>query len=531
MGKKQHQKDKLYLTTTEWKETYGGHKDDTGTRLQRAVFKRLPFTHCALSLLPFEDPVCTPDGIIFDLTHIVPYLKKHGVNPVTGKKLSSKELIPLKFSKDEKGNFRCPVTFKTFTPTSHIVAIRQTGNVYALEAVQELNLKTGHLKDLLTDERFQRKDIITLQDPNNLEKFNMEQFHHVKLDLKTRAEIATEKKAMQDPKFFIRRMNNETKETLERLQREYVPPERKEETVDETADELNAAHYSQGRVAAGFTSTAMDPITHQKAAVLDADTVRYSRVTKNGYVRVVSNYGAINLELYCKQTPRACENFITHCKNGYYNNTKFHRVIRNFMMQGGDPSGTGKGGESIWGKPFKDEIVHAFSHDQRGVLSMANRGTDTNQSQFFITFRPCKYLDGKHTIFGRVVGGTDTLTAIEKLETDSATDRPLVDVIFLAAEVFVDPFEEAEAAVQKEREEIRIAKAKKDGEVVSAPVSATHLPKPKVYGTGVGKYLNLKEFSSTTKRTKDATIQEEQPSEPKKKKKLLRSELSDFSSW
>uniref|UniRef100_A0A0M3HIG3 RING-type E3 ubiquitin transferase n=1 Tax=Ascaris lumbricoides TaxID=6252 RepID=A0A0M3HIG3_ASCLU len=137
---------------------------DTGTRLQRAVFKRLPFTHCALSLLPFEDPVCTPDGIIFDLTHIVPYLKKHGVNPVTGKKLSSKELIPLKFSKDEKGNFRCPVTFKTFTPTSHIVAIRQTGNVYALEAVQELNLKTGHLKDLLTDERFQRKDIITLQE-------------------------------------------------------------------------------------------------------------------------------------------------------------------------------------------------------------------------------------------------------------------------------------------------------------------------------------------------------------------------------
>lgn len=69
------------------------------------------------------------------------------------------------------------------------------------------------------------------------------------------------------------------------------------------------------------------------------------------------------------------------------------------------------------------------------------------------------------------------------------------------------------------------------GEVVSAPVSATHLPKPKVYGTGVGKYLNLKEFSSTTKRTKDATIQEEQPSGPKKKKKLLRSELSDFSSW
>ncbi|VDO35469.1 unnamed protein product [Onchocerca flexuosa] len=69
MGKKQHQKDKLYLTTTEWKETYGGHKDDTGRRMQRAFFKRLPITHCSLSLLPFEDPVCSQDGIIFDLTY------------------------------------------------------------------------------------------------------------------------------------------------------------------------------------------------------------------------------------------------------------------------------------------------------------------------------------------------------------------------------------------------------------------------------------------------------------------------------
>ncbi|VDM29589.1 unnamed protein product [Toxocara canis] len=163
---------------------------------------------------------------------------------------------------------------------------------------------------------------------------------------------------------------------------------------------------------------------------------------------------------------------------------------------------------------------------------MANRGSDTNQSQFFITFRPCKYLDGKHTIFGRVVGGTDTLTAIERLETDATTDRPVVDVIFLTAEVFVDPFEEAEAAVQKEREEIRAAKAKKEaGETVSAPVSATLLPKPKVYGTGVGKYLNLKEFSSTTKRPTEMAAEMERPSEPQKKRKAVRSELNDFSSW
>uniref|UniRef100_A0A0R3RRP2 RING-type E3 ubiquitin-protein ligase PPIL2 n=1 Tax=Elaeophora elaphi TaxID=1147741 RepID=A0A0R3RRP2_9BILA len=486
MGKKQHQKDKLlseYLT-------------DTSRRMQRALFKRLPITHCSLSLLPFEDPVCSQDGIIFDLTQIIPYLKKYGVNPVTGKKMAAKELIHLKFDKDTDGNFRCPVTFRVFTPTSHIVAICQTGNVYSLEAVEELNLKPGHLRDLLTDEPFQRKDIITLQDPNHLEKFNIEQFHHVKLDLKTRSEIEAEKKAMKDPKFYIRRMNNETRETLEKLAKEYVPAVKIEE---EAADELNAAHYSQGRVAAGLTSTTMEPVTHQKAAILDADTVKYARVNKNGYVRIVTNYGAINLELYCKDVPRTCENFIKHCRNGYYNSTKFHRVIRNFMMQGGDPTGTGKGGDSIWGKPFKDEFVSSLSHNQRGMLSMANQGTDTNKSQFFITFRPCSYLDGKHTIFGRVVGGTGTLNAIEKIETDES-NRPVVDVIFLNSEIFVDPFEEAEIAVEKERENIRLAKTNQERAVVSAPAPLMQIPKPKKYGAGVGKYINLSELTAATKR-------------------------------
>lgn len=520
----------MYLTTKEWKELYGGHKDDTGTQLQRATFKRLPFTHCALSFLPFENPVCTEDGTIFDLLHIVPYLKKHGINPVTGKKMSSKELIHLNFDKDDQGNYRCPVTFRSFTPTSNIVAVRQTGNVYALEAVQELNLKANHLKDLLTDTPFQRKDIITLQDPNNLEKFNMEKFHHVKLDLKTTAEIEAEKKAMKDPKFYIRRMNNEAKEALDRLAKEYVPPKKEEVDADETADELNAAHYSQGRVAAGFTSTAMDPVTHQKAAVLDAETVRYARVKKNGYVRIVTNYGAINLELYCKQVPRACENFIVHCKNGYYNSTKFHRIIKNFMMQGGDPTGTGTGGESIWGKPFKDEIVRTLSHDKRGVLSMANRGTDTNQSQFFITFRSCKYLDGKHTIFGHVVGGTDTMNAIEKIETVEGTDKPIVDVTFLTAEVFVDPFEEAEAEVQKERQGILASKASAEaGPSSSTPATVSQLPKPKVYGKGVGKYLNLGELNQTRRVPRENAP--DASAVPQKKQKTSRSQLVDFSSW
>uniref|UniRef100_A0A914UY15 RING-type E3 ubiquitin-protein ligase PPIL2 n=2 Tax=Plectus sambesii TaxID=2011161 RepID=A0A914UY15_9BILA len=529
MGKKQHQQDKLYLTTTEWKNIYGGHKDTTETRLTRAKFKRLPFTHCALSMLPFEDPVCTQEGVIFDLTHIIPYLKKYGINPVTGKKLDPKSLIHLKFGKDDKGGFRCPVTFRQFTPNSHIVTIRQTGNVYSMEAVQELNLKRNHLKDLLNDEPFQRKDIIPLQDPGDLDKFNLEKFYHIQYDLKTKAEIAAEKKAMEDPKFFLRRMNNETRETLAQLDRDYKAPE-KSADEDLTADEINAAHYSQGKVAAGFTSTVMEPITRQKAAVLDADVVKYSRVKKNGYVRMVTNFGSLNLELFCEQTPKACENFLQHCKTGYYDNTKFHRLIRNFMIQGGDPTGTGQGGESIWGKPFKDEFVKAYSHTTRGILSMANKGTDTNQSQFFITFRPCKHLDGKHTIFGRVVGGMDVLTEIERVETDKKTDKPLKDVIFMASQVFVDPFEEAEASIKKEREAIKnkTAQAAKS----DAAKSDASADKPKAFKTGVGKYIRPDVLGK--KREKD----DQQPSSSaasdasqSKKKKALKTDLSDFSVW
>lgn len=89
----------------------------------------------------------------------------------------------------------------------------------------------------------------------------------------------------------------------------------------------------------------------------------------------------MNLELYCKHAPKACENFIVHCKNGYYNNTRFHRLVPEFILQGGDPTGTGKGGESIFGKAFEDEITGTYKHDKRGVLSMANKGTNTNKSQ------------------------------------------------------------------------------------------------------------------------------------------------------
>lgn len=138
--------------------------------------------------------------------------------------------------------------------------------------------------------------------------------------------------------------------------------------------------------------------------------------------------GDIHLKLFPNLAPKACENFGTHSKNGYYNNHIFHRVIKQFMIQTGDPTGTGSGGESIWDEEFEDEFCDELKHDKPFVLSMANCGPNTNGSQFFITVAPCPFLDNKHTIFGEVTKGMDICQQISKVKTDPKTDKPVTDI-------------------------------------------------------------------------------------------------------
>ncbi len=146
--------------------------------------------------------------------------------------------------------------------------------------------------------------------------------------------------------------------------------------------------------------------------------------------------GDIVVKLLPDIAPLAVENFSTHARNGYYDSLIFHRVIKGFMIQGGDPLGDGTGGESIWGTDFKDEINPEVKHDQPFTLSMANAGTNTNGSQFFITTIKCPWLDGKHTIFGRVVGGSDVVTKIEHVQTDDL-DKPVSDVKILQIDTVI----------------------------------------------------------------------------------------------
>jgi len=137
-----------------------------------------------------------------------------------------------------------------------------------------------------------------------------------------------------------------------------------------------------------------------------------------------TNRGNIELKLFPDIAPLACENFIGLVEKGYYNGIIFHRVIKDFIIQAGDPTGTGAGGESIWGdRPFADEFSDKLQFDKPGVLAMANSGPDTNKSQFFITVKPTPWLNRKHTIFGEVVSGMDVVKKIETVPTGE-NDKP-----------------------------------------------------------------------------------------------------------
>uniref|UniRef100_A0A1I7X6D8 Peptidyl-prolyl cis-trans isomerase n=1 Tax=Heterorhabditis bacteriophora TaxID=37862 RepID=A0A1I7X6D8_HETBA len=140
--------------------------------------------------------------------------------------------------------------------------------------------------------------------------------------------------------------------------------------------------------------------------------------------------GDIKVELFCDVCPKTCEvcninilfelnNFLALCANEYYKGNIFHRNIKDFMVQTGDPTGTGKGGDSIWGGPFEDEFVPELKHDARGTLSMANSGPNSNKSQFFISYAKQPHLDLKYTIFGRVIDGWDALDELETIKVDS----------------------------------------------------------------------------------------------------------------
>jgi len=161
-----------------------------------------------------------------------------------------------------------------------------------------------------------------------------------------------------------------------------------------------------------------------------AFTMTGNIINKNTKVKLETNYGDIVIELYSKQMPITAGNFEKLVKQGFYDNTIFHRIIEGFMIQGGDPQGTGMGGP---GYEIKDEFK-GEQKNNRGTIAMANAGPNTGGSQFFINLVNNNFLDGKHPVFGKVVQGMDVVDAIASVDTN-ANDKPLEDVVIERATI------------------------------------------------------------------------------------------------
>ncbi|KAJ3328777.1 hypothetical protein HDU76_009310 [Blyttiomyces sp. JEL0837] len=158
------------------------------------------------------------------------------------------------------------------------------------------------------------------------------------------------------------------------------------------------------------------------------------KATLGSQAIIHTSFGDIHIRLFPEYAPKAVENFVGLSKKGYYDGVIFHRIIKSFMIQTGDPLGDGTGGDSLWGNDFEDEFTKAIKHDRPYTVSMANCGPNTNASQFFITTVPTPWLDNKHTIFGRATAGMDVIHRIEKVRTDK-NEKPFDDIKILSIEV------------------------------------------------------------------------------------------------
>ncbi|KAH7928514.1 cyclophilin-like protein [Leucogyrophana mollusca] len=514
--------DKLYITHAEHAGEFGSHSASSGYKAKAQAphpGARTPFDSCALSFQPFNHPVCARNsdgsGLVFDLVNIIPWLKQHNnTNPITKEPLTPNDLITLNYSRKPTGEIHDPISFKPFSEHSHIVAIATTGNVFLAESI-----KGG--QDLLADTKFKKEDVITLQNPHGIQPLSA-------------TSIPAKKEAEQSKTVAARAVADvKTKAS--------VP--------------WNVSPYSSGAPGASLTSTSVDPQVKSAQLLWDEEELMFEDISnplkgkgkekdvgkRRAYVRVVTSLGgSLNLELFCEKAPKTCYNFLMLAKAGKYNDCLFHRLVPGFMIQTGDPTGTGAGGESHWGTPFRDEydLKGAAKHDGRGVVAMANKGAGTNGSQFYITFRATPNLDNKHTVFGKLVGGEDVLDTLEKLPRKDGTERPAKAVRITEVMIYQDPFEAYKTRLAKKlskraeaEENARTQKApeKKSGDDVNwfgVKVGTGD----SVFGGGstggVGKYMGVKR--QLEEQTSNAVNGGAAVDDSKKKRKVG---FGNFDAW
>jgi len=498
--------------------------------------------------------VCTPEGQIFDHENILRWLINHDTNPTNGKPLKQSDLIKLNFAQNEAAGYVDPVTFKEFTDNTHLVAVRHGGsaNVFQYDTLERLNFKPKMWKDLVSDEDFTKKDLIVLQDPQNLESRDLNSFKYLKDGEDSgipKDEPAVNAAAMGNAAKILKAKEAVAKARAERAAGTLTTQPKNgaaakpvsKASSSKASTPYNATKHTTGLAAASFTSTGVTPHTSGTLALMSDEEylLKRGRIKQRGYVRVETSLGELTLELYPEYAPKAVWNFIRLAQKGYYDGIKFHRNIRSFMIQGGDPTGTGRGGSSIWGKNFDDEVLSPLKHDSRGILSMANKGKNTNSSQFFITYRKVPHLDGKHTIFGKAVESDATLNALEAAEVGE-DDRPVEDIMLEKVVVYVDPFEEfqkerkATENVERQQEERRQVGADDDNRTTWTGKRIRADGTVDRDSAGVGKYLKarLAEVPAPA-NNEDEIVEfvEEEPDPGPARKKTKAGGFGNFEGW
>jgi peptidyl-prolyl cis-trans isomerase-like protein 2 len=464
----------------------------------------------------------------------------------------------LNFAKNDENEYVDPVTYKVFTDNTHLVALRNTGNVFAYDTVERLNIKAKNWRDLVSDTEFKRSDIITLQDPQNVDSRNLSAFKHLldersstgagregsggvsnhDADTAPSGKVLKAKEAVARARAQREQGGASSVETAALANTRIAHAEVTKSRNAAKAVPYNAAQYTSGQAAASFTSTGLTPSTSTQRVVMSDEEylLKPRRVKTKGYVNVTTNLGSMNIELYPEYAPKAVWNFIQLAKRGYYDGVTFHRNLKNFMIQGGDPTGTGRGGQSCWGKTFVDEMEGPLVHDARGVLSMANKGKDTNTSQFFILYRASPHLNRKHTIFGRVVEGLPTLDRLEKVSVDDK-GKPEGPCRIESMAVLIDPFEDflkqrsEKEADEARKEQIRLEGGAEDDRMTwtGKRVRSDGKAFPETTGSSVGKYLA--QAAATNDDEPAALTPEDEMPPPTKKSKKAGGGFGDFSGW
>lgn len=423
----------------------------SGSGMTGGVVQRiLPFHCCALTLTPFAQPVCNAQGILFDSVALMEFVMKHKKDPVTGKPLTTRDIITLHMDQDDENRWQCPVLTKPFADHTKIVAIVDRTSkhsnvqayVYSFEAYKELNVKSKNWVDLTTGKKFSpKKDVLILNDPQN-EDFQKQRdiqgFWHIEnsrsLDQKKKQ---TNVKHSITATRIMEKLQQDKKKRLDhpRTMTNYAENntgiEPKWKKLKILSDDVTNVQYTSGKASGSFTSTQMEvknENTTREATqeeVLRAQFQVMRAQKEKGYVRMITSMGDLLLELHCDIAPRSvnpvlclcvsyrlfhteallhvslltlllgaslwcqhrtCTNFLGLCQAKMYDGSSFYRSIPSFMIQGGQSvSGDGKDDVSVWGGAFADEFDDRLKHDQRGVLSSANAGPNTNKRQFFVS--------------------------------------------------------------------------------------------------------------------------------------------------